>query len=99
MAERDEPTDIDKLLAEVDGMLGDRAPARPAARAPAARAASDADEPAGVVRRVRAAAVSGALAAGVVWVAFALLPFLRATSGAAGAFLAAFVAVLVLRRR
>jgi hypothetical protein len=33
-----------------------------------------------------------------VWVLFALLPFLRATSGGVGAFLAAFVAVLLLRR-
>jgi hypothetical protein len=34
-----------------------------------------------------------------VWFLFAVLPFLRATSGAVGAFLAAFMAVLVFRRR
>jgi hypothetical protein len=42
--------------------------------------------------------VSGTVAAVVVWFLFAALPFLRAGSGAAGAFLAAFVAVLLLRR-
>jgi hypothetical protein len=33
-----------------------------------------------------------------VWVLFAILPFLHAGSGAVGAFLATFVAVLVFRR-
>jgi hypothetical protein len=94
MADRDKPGDIDKLLAEVERTLGGAAGApRPSREhAPARRAG-------GPVARVRTAAVSGVVAAVVVWVAFALLPFLGATSGAAGAFLAAFVAVLVLRRR
>jgi hypothetical protein len=43
--------------------------------------------------------VSGVVAAVVVWVVFAVLPFLGAFSGAAGAFLATFAAVLLLRRR
>ncbi len=34
-----------------------------------------------------------------VWLIFAVLPFLRAGSGATGAFLATFVAVMVFRRR
>ena len=49
-------------------------------------------------RRFRAAALSGVVAGGVVWVLFAVLPFLRAGSGGAGAALATFVAVLLLRR-
>lgn len=40
-----------------------------------------------------------AVAASAVWVLFALLPFLRAGSGAAGAFIATFVVLLVLRGR
>ena len=49
-------------------------------------------------RRVRVAVLSGAVAGAAVWVLFALLPFLRAGSGATGAALATFVAVLLLRR-
>ena len=43
--------------------------------------------------------VAGAVAGVGVWVLFAILPFLHAGSGAVGAFLATFVAVLVFRRR
>lgn len=95
MADRDKETDIDKLLAEVESTLGGRSPGAPAHRAerqPEGRGG-------GLVARVRTAAVSGAAAAAIVWVVFAVLPFLRAPSGAIGAFLAAFVAVLALRRR
>jgi hypothetical protein len=96
MADRDKGTDIDKLLAEVDGMLaGGTTPAkRPVAPL-------DGPEPTsgGLVGQVRAAAVSGVVAAVGVWCIFAVLPFLKAGSGASGAFLATFVAVLVFRRR
>ena len=52
-----------------------------------------------MMAQVRAATVSGAVAAAGVWLVFAVLPFLRAPSGAIGAFLATFAAVLVFRRR
>jgi len=96
MADRDKGTDIDKLLAEVDGMIsaGGAPPSR--AVAPTADAQSWS---AGIVAHVRTAAVSGAVAAVGVFCLFAVLPFLRAPSGAVGAFLAAFGAVLVFRRR
>jgi hypothetical protein len=97
MADRDKGTDIDKLLAEVDGMLtGGATPAKSRAVVPETSTASWSD---GIVAQVRAAALSGAVAAVGVWCLFALLPFLRAPSGAVGAFLAAFGAVLVFRRR
>jgi hypothetical protein len=96
MADRDKRTDIDKLLAEVDGMLsaGGSTPAR------SVQPQGDPDTaPGGLVGQVRAAALSAAAAAVMVWFLFAILPFLRATSGAVGAFLATFVAVVVFRRR
>ena len=49
--------------------------------------------------RLRTALTVGAVAGAGVWVLFALLPFLRATSGGVGAFLAAFAATLLFRRR
>jgi hypothetical protein len=49
--------------------------------------------------RGRSAVVAAAVAYGGVFVIFALLPFFGALSGAAGAALAAFVTVLLLRRR
>jgi hypothetical protein len=96
MADRDKPTDIDKLLAEVDAMTtgGGAAARRPAPPPPAST-----EEAGGFMVRVRTAATAGVVGAGVVWVIFAVLPFLRAGSGAIGAFLATFVAVLLLRRR
>ena len=94
MAERDKPTDIDKLLAEVDAMTGGGSGGRGAAQPPAR-----VEQGSGLTARVRTAATAGVVGAGVVWVLFALLPFLRAGSGATGAFLATFIAVLVLRRR
>ena len=87
--------DIDKLLAEVEGVVGGKP-----ARTPAPRGDRPAEPvAAGLTARVRSAVVSGAVAAAVVWVVFALVPFLGATSGAAGAFLATLVTVLVLPRR
>jgi hypothetical protein len=93
MAERNEPSETERLLAEVDGMLGDR-PQRRSVQPHGAAA----PRPGWLVSRLRAAVVGGAVAGVGVWVLFALLPFLRATSGGVGAFLAAFVAVLLLRR-
>lgn len=96
MADRDKGTDIDKLLADVDGMLtgGGTTPSRSVAPAGAEQSASG-----GFVAQVRAATVSGVVAAVGVWCVFAVLPFLRAPSGAIGAFLGTFLAVLVFRRR
>jgi len=89
----DEPSETERLLAEVDGMLGDR-PQR--SLQPHGDAQPEGGGP--IVRRVRAAAVAGAVTGVGVWVLFAILPFLHAASGAIGAFLATFVAVLVFRR-
>ena len=96
MADPDKRTDIDKLLAEADQMLAG-AGATPVRGVQPRQGAEP--EPGRLVQRLRAAAVSGAVAAAAVWFLFAVLPFLRAGSGAVGAFLAAFTAVLVLRRR
>ena len=96
MADPDKRTDIDKLLAETDMMLS--AAGGPPAR-PVQRQADQDTRSGGLVGQVRAAAVSAAVTATMVWFLFAVLPFLRATSGAVGAFLATFVAVLVFRRR
>jgi hypothetical protein len=93
MADRDKHTDIDKLLAEVESTLAGKPVSPRTAGDPAQRTG------AGFVARVGTAAVSGAVAAALVWLAFVFLPFLSAVSGAAGAFLAAFVTVLLLRRR
>ena len=97
MAEPGKESDIDKLLAEVNSALegkpdrsvvpaADRAQERPTLRARA-------------TDRLTSAAVAGLIAAGVVWLLFAVLPFLGAPSGAAGAFLGVFAAVLLVRRR
>lgn len=94
MARKDEDPDFEALLAEVEQTVSGGP--KPAAQVPA-RKSEQASE--GRVSRVGTAVVTGAVAAVVVWVIFALLPFLRAGSGAVGAFLATFVAVLLLRRR
>jgi hypothetical protein len=96
VADPDKRTDIDKLLAEADRMLAGEGAT--SARAVQPRQGKESD-PGRLVQHLRAAALSGAVAAGAVWFLFAVLPFLRATSGAVGAFLAAFTAVLVFRRR
>jgi hypothetical protein len=96
MSEPDRRSDIDKLLAEVESSLsGKPAPATPARRDEAPVATSGG----GLRARTRTAVVVGAGSAGVVLLLFALLPFLGAISGAAGAFLGAFVAALLFRRR
>jgi len=99
--------DIDKLLAEVDRMTGDAprpgASPVPRARRRAAAAAPEGDSLAAVGRdlagRGRTAAVAAVVAGAGVFAVFAVLPFLGAFSGAAGAALGTFVAVLLLRRR
>jgi hypothetical protein len=88
-------TDIEKLLAEVDGVV-DGKPARDSGSG--GRRPADSFG-ARTTARARAAAVSGVVAAVIVWVIFAVLPFFGAFSGAAGAFLATFATVLLLRRR
>lgn len=89
----DEPEDIEALLADVERSLSGRpGPVTP-------RGAGLPDEAGRGGGRLRTAAVSASVAAATVWVVFAVLPFLRAGSGAVGAFLATFVVLLVLGRR
>ncbi len=97
MAERREPSETERLLAEVDGMLTGAATG-PDAR-PVPRPAGPERWPATVVGRLRTALLVGAVSGAGVWLLFAVLPFLRATSGAVGAFLAATAATLLFRRR
>ena len=93
MAEHREPSETERLLAEVDGMLSGRPPA---AAVPAQRSG---DGPMGRLRgRLRSALLVGAAAGAGVWVLFAVLPFLRATSGGLGALLGATAATLLFRR-
>ena len=94
MADPKEPSEADKLLAEVEGMLDPPATRKKGAVTPSAPEESDG----AVLGRLRAAVLAGAVAGVGVWVLFALLPFLRAGSGAVGAFLATFVAVALFRR-
>jgi len=91
--------DINDLMREVDQSLsgGRGRSRRPSRRAGSYPATSSAErERRGVVA---VATTSAALAAAVVFLLFALTPFLGAISGAAGAFLATFVAVLLSRLR
>lgn len=101
MASDDE---IDRLIAEAEAALGNRPaaprPAGPPARqsrpSPGERAAGRYDSP------VKVSAISGGVAAALVFATFAVLPFLGALSGAAGAFVATFFIVLgqrLFRRR
>ena len=96
MADPDKRTDIDKLLAEADQMLAGAGATPVRAGQPRQGTAPESGR---LVRQMRAAALSGAVAAAGVWVLFAVLPFLGAGSGAVGAFLGASTAVLVFRRR
>jgi hypothetical protein len=95
VADPDKRTDIEKLLAEADRTLAGEGPTS----GRAVQRQGTESEPGRFVQQLRAAALSGAVAGTAVWFLFAVLPFLRATSGAVGAFLATFVAVLVFRRR
>ena len=109
MSDQNPRDDIDKLLAEVDRMTGDGSatPSPPAVPRSRRRRGSEPvpqdDSLGAVVRdlggRGRSAVVAAAVAYAGVFVIFALLPFFGALSGAAGAALATFVAVLLRRRR
>lgn len=96
MAEPREPSGSERLLAEVEGMLGDDGPRPQRSLQPLGAAESP---PGAILRQVRVATLAGGVSGVGVWVLFAVLPFLRATSGGIGAFLAAFAATLLFRRR
>jgi|SRR5262245_5676185 len=97
MADPGKDSEYDRLLAEVDSALGGKpdravvpasggAPTRPTWRERLRQRSSN-------------AAVAGGLAAGGVFLLFALLPFLGAPSGAVGAFVGVFAYALLMRRR
>lgn len=91
--------DINDLLREVDQSLSGE---RGRSRRPARRAGSyPATAPAERERRgaIAVATTSGGVAAVLVFLLFAVTPFLGAISGAAGAFLGTFIAVLLSRLR
>lgn len=89
--------DINDLMREVDQSLsGGRGRSRRPSRRAGSYPATSSAERRGVVA---VATTSAALAAAVVFLLFALTPLLGAISGAAGAFLATFVAVLLSRLR
>lgn len=91
------PDDIDKLLRDVERSI-DPGHAGSPARQPARPAAEPSREGSGAWP---VAATSAALAGGLIFLLFAALPILDAVSGAAGAFIAVFLTVLIgrLRRR
>ena len=98
MASDDE---IDRLIAEAEAALGDRPAPRRRAESPA-RSSSTADATERPLSPVKVSAISGGVAAALVFATFAVLPFLGAVSGAAGAFGATFFIVLgqrLFRRR
>jgi hypothetical protein len=88
--------DIERLLREVEGALGDGGTAAKPAKPPARRddpGRAPADERLGPVGRARAGLPTsiavGAVAGGVVGFVFAILPFVDSLSGALGAFIGA----------
>lgn len=89
-------SEIDRLLAEVDGALGGK-PDR--AVVPASDSTARPTRRERLRQRASTAAVAGAVAAGGVWLLFAFLPFLGAFDGAAGAFVGVFAYALIMRRR
>ncbi|MCI0689761.1 MAG: hypothetical protein L0Y54_21365 [Sporichthyaceae bacterium] len=104
MADPSNRSEYDKLLAEVDGALSGK-PATTPERRPARADRGELDTGsapslrARLMSRIRVSFIAAAVAAGLVWLLFAILPVLASWSGAAGAFIGTFVAVLVLRRR
>jgi hypothetical protein len=86
--------DFERLLAETERALAGTAP-KPSG--PARQDSVAKPERGRFEVSLRTSAVSGGIAAMLVFVAFAATPFLGAVSGAAGAFLATFVIVLVQR--
>lgn len=93
VADADKRSEIEKLLAETEAALGTGSRAVPLPTPDASGRRSD-----GFAQRVTFAAFAAGVGAGAVWLLFAFLPFLGSISGAAGAFLATLVAVLVSRR-
>ncbi|GAA0638508.1 hypothetical protein GCM10009547_48380 [Sporichthya brevicatena] len=94
MSSKDE---IDRLIAEADAALGRPAASPPARsrREPAPVADAAVERPPGRFETsLKVSAVSGGVAAALVFATFAVLPFLGAFSGAAGAFVATFAIVL-----
>jgi hypothetical protein len=95
--------DYEKLMAEVEQSLGGTTPAKPTAKKPsrrevaAARRAAEAEaaERGRIASAAQTAVVSGVVAAAGIFVLFAFLPFLRAGSGAWGAFIATTIAVFI----
>lgn len=80
--------DIERLIAETEASMSGRPkPSAPQPVRPPGRLESSA----------RTAAISGAVSAALVFIVFGILPFLRAPSGAAGAFVATFFIVLAQR--
>lgn len=87
--------DINKLLRQVDESIGESSSAT-AERGSTTRSVARRPEP--TWRGALAVATSSAVvAAAVVFIVFTMLPILGALSGAAGAFIAAYVTVLVGR--
>ena len=98
MASDDE---IDRLIAEAEAALGNR-PVAPRPAGPPARSSSAEPAAGRYDSPVKVSAISGGVAAALVFATFAVLPFLGALSGAAGAFVATFFIVLgqrLFRRR
>jgi hypothetical protein len=83
-----DPDDVESLLAQVERSLSGRPPAR-----------ADASSRRTPARRWSGLPVTAGVAAALVGALFMLLPFLRAGSGAAGAFLGALLAGLWVRLR
>jgi hypothetical protein len=94
MARRDgsqDPDDIDALLAEVDqtlhGRPNDGRPRQRASQKPGGRRGTSGSR---VSQASRNALIVGVVALVIVWIMFALLPFVTVGSGSIGAFLAGF---------
>lgn len=91
MSEPDKRSDIERLLAEAEGVLG----GSPTPVAPPGTVKRRAE---GTSKTLRTAVVASAVSAAAIFALFALLPFLGALSGAAAAFISTFITVFVVRR-
>jgi len=97
---RGDSDDIAKILREAEQALSGNTGRAPV-RTPGSSRLAPPTQPErnGGRGAVGTAATSGAAAAALVFVLFGLLPFLGAISGAAGAFVGVFLAVLIGRPR
>jgi hypothetical protein len=86
--------DFEKLMAETERALGAVGGGGPAARR---QEPAPPRTPGKLETSLRTSAVSGAVAAAMVAILFAATPFMDTVSGAAGAFVATFVIMLVQR--